>query len=508
MNMGGAMATFVCTQPGPATITLFASDGLCIDTLALNVSCLVPKLPPIRINELESSGGVPGDWAELYNAGTTAVDISRWVFRDNDETHSYTIPVGTVIGPGGYFLLEEAIFGFGLGAADTARLYDDTGIAVVDSYSWTTHADTTYGRCPNGSGAFATTLAPTKGAPNACDAVDAGGPADAGAPDAAADVEAPPPFDPWPGANTVTTVDNANVFGANLSGLHYQPGAPSVMWGVRNAPSTLYRLVFDGTSWAPATTDGWTFGKTIFFPGGTGSPDAEGVTKAEWDSSAIYVSTERDNNLNSTSHLSVLRFDADAAGATLAATHEWNLTSDLPLSSANVGLEAITWIPDSFLVGGGFVDESTGQPYDPALYPDHGTGIFLVGLETNGFLYAYALDHTSGAFHRLASFPSGNISIMEVQFDRDVGYVWTICDDTCGNRSSVLELTRGKFRVSRVFDRPSTLPNVNNEGFAIAPESECADGRKAFIWTDDDQSAGHALRRDFIPCGRFLGGTK
>jgi hypothetical protein len=45
---------------------------------------------------------------------------------------------------------------FGLGSADSARLFDPAG-APVDSYSWTAHATTTYGRCPSGSGAFTTT---------------------------------------------------------------------------------------------------------------------------------------------------------------------------------------------------------------------------------------------------------------------------------------------------------------------------------------------------------------
>ena len=38
----------------------------------------------------------------------------------------------------------------------------------MTSYTWTAHAATTYGRCPNGTGAFATTAASTKGAANDC----------------------------------------------------------------------------------------------------------------------------------------------------------------------------------------------------------------------------------------------------------------------------------------------------------------------------------------------------
>ena len=52
----------------------------------------------IRINEVESNGGTPGDWVELVNTGTTAVDVSGWVVKDNDDTHVFTIAAGTSIG--------------------------------------------------------------------------------------------------------------------------------------------------------------------------------------------------------------------------------------------------------------------------------------------------------------------------------------------------------------------------------------------------------------------------
>ena len=117
---------------------------------------------------MESSGGSPGDWVELYNAGPSAVDLSGWSFVDNDDTHvRYALPAGTSIPAGGFLLLEEAAFGFGLGAGDTARLFDSVG-SLVDSYTWTSHATTTYGRCPDGTGGFLTTTAVTKSAANDC----------------------------------------------------------------------------------------------------------------------------------------------------------------------------------------------------------------------------------------------------------------------------------------------------------------------------------------------------
>src|SRR5262249_30181126 len=69
----------------------------------------------VKINEVESSGGTPGDWIELYNFGAIAVDISGFVVKDDDDTHNYTIPPGTSIAAGGYYVVEEASLGFGLG---------------------------------------------------------------------------------------------------------------------------------------------------------------------------------------------------------------------------------------------------------------------------------------------------------------------------------------------------------------------------------------------------------
>jgi hypothetical protein len=316
-----------------------------------------------------------------------------------------------------------------------------------------------------------------------------------------------PALSPWPGSNAVVVLDALNAFPNNLSGLCYQPaasGQPAVLWGIQNGPSVLYQLGFDGTIWTWPPSGDWTGGKALHFPDGTGDPDAEGVTKAEWDSSAIYVSIERDNNVGNTSRLGVLRFDTDDAGTALTATNEWNLVADLPPAGANLGLEAITWIPDTALVDAAFYDESAGAPYDPSRYANHGTGLFFVGLEQNGMIYAFALDHVGGGHTRVATVDGGQASIMDLDYDRDVGQLWSQCDNTCGNHAGLFGIgSDGRFHMERLYDRPSTLPDSNNEGITVAPESECVNGGKSFYWADDDDANGHAIRRDTIPCGRL-----
>jgi hypothetical protein len=216
----------------------------------------------------------------------------------------------------------------------------------------------------------------------------------------------------------------------------------------------------------------------------------------------VYVASERDNDVSLVSRLSILRFDPDQPE--LTATHEWQLNADLPIVGANLGLEGITWIPDSSLVAEAFFDEAAGHLYNPAEYPDHGSGLFFVGVEANGAIYAYALDHQGGGFTRIATIASGNVASKALYFDRDVGYLWSQCGQPCDGEVGVLAISGGKFALRREFARPGTMPNLANEGIAIAPESECVQGEKSFFWCDDGETDGHALRRDSIPCGAFI----
>jgi hypothetical protein len=175
--------TLLCTTAGTSKVTLTVSDGDCTDTGTLDIVCSSPPATPamVRINEVESNGGTPGDWVELFNAGGTAADISGWLFRDNDParvTAPAVIPAGTILPPGGYYVLNEVVggvgqFNFGLGGADSA-IVTDANDAPVDSYSWTAHATNTSGRCPSGTGAYGQTST-TKGAANDCTGTGTGG---------------------------------------------------------------------------------------------------------------------------------------------------------------------------------------------------------------------------------------------------------------------------------------------------------------------------------------------
>ena len=168
-----------------------------------------------------------------------------------------------------------------------------------------------------------------------------------------------------------------------------------------------------------STSNGWGKGKSLVFPTGIGSPDSEDVTLD--DKGVLYIVSERDQFSSSTSRLSVLQYLDSGSASTLAASKEWDLTSQFPKVDPNKGylssrycfclhcsyphllicflckiflmhifcicpvhhkgLEGITWISDSFLTAQGFYDSLAGTAYNPAKYANHGNGLFFIGLE-------------------------------------------------------------------------------------------------------------------------------
>ncbi|MEV7415430.1 lamin tail domain-containing protein [Streptomyces sp. NPDC089919] len=433
----------------------------------------------VRVNEVVTTGDV-NDSIELYNTGTATVDVSGWILKDDDNSHSYKIASGTRLAPGAFRAFDVS-GKFGLGSDDEARLYLADGKTLVDGFAWSDHSDASWSRCADGTGAFKQVATPTLGGANSC---GTGG----GSTTPVA----------WPGGSGVTTADGSNVFGQDLSGL-FQEG--NVLWGAQNS-GKLWRLVRDGSGgWKPDTANGWSSGKALRFPGGSGSPDSEGVTLTGAGSAGgAFVASERNGDASGTSRLSVLKYDVGGSGSSLTAAKEWNLTADLPSTGSNLGLEGITWVPDTALTGAGFKDASTGAAYDPARYAGHGGGVFFVGVEGTGMVYGYVLAD-SGSYTRVASFSSGLSGVMELQWEPQAARLWAVCDDTCDGQHRTLKIgTGGAFATTAVYNRPSGMPNYNNEGFSLAGADECVAGSKPVYWSDDANDGGHALRRGTISC--------
>jgi hypothetical protein len=447
--------------------------------------------PGVVLNEIESSDGASPDWVELYNASLRAIDVSGYVLRDDDDAHAYILPNGSVIAAGRTLVLEEPDFGFGLSSADSARLFLPDGTTLLDSYSWAAHAPRTYGRCPTG-GPFTSLLTASKGAANACEGEIAAA--------------------SWPGTSAAATSDLPNAFGANLSGLSYEAGPTpldDVIWAVRNEPSVLHRLVPSGANWVPDPADSWGAGKDLNYTDGAGSPDAEGVTRAELAESGIYVAAERDNDNGDVSRLSVLRFDTAHPASSLVATHEWNLTGALPTTDANRGLEAIAWMADTWLLSQAFYDDRLMKAYDPSDYPAHGAGLFVVGVEATGMLYLFALSSAGSTYQQVSELHSGNERVNALEFDQGTGKLWSYCGAGCAEVASVLSIdttpgspTLGRLTLRSRYLSPTPLGSLASEGIAVAPESRCDNRRhKPFFWSDDAQNGNHSLWRGSVPCG-------
>ncbi len=277
----------------------------------------------------------------------------------------------------------------------------------------------------------------------------------------------------------------------------------------------LYRLVFDSSTklWIPSGK--W----ELTVPSGA-KPDPEGVTKAEWDSSIIYIVSEREGN--KPSKLAIVAYDTATHSSSLSPSNEWVLTHDTNNSDSvdipvepNDGLEGLTWIPDSDLEASKFYDQRSAKTYNSADYPDHGTGLFVAGLETKGKIYIYALNHSDGSFKKIASLDSGFSGLMGLEYDRSTKYLWIHCDNNCGNSSKILEVESdsssanfGHFTITVEWDRPTNLDNSNYEGIALFPDEECTGSGKSFIWANDDGKEGKSLSSNLIPCGMFVGQEK
>ncbi|MGW8481820.1 lamin tail domain-containing protein [Microbacterium sp. NPDC055903] len=433
---------------------------------------------PVRINEVESDGGSPDDWIELVNPTDAALDVSGVVVKDDDDAHAYTIPTGTSIAAGGYLVVERDQLGFGLGGGDAVRLFD--GELLIDETTWGEgHAATTWGRCPDASGAFAVTAESTKGATNVCEGEIA--------------------VSPWPGSADVRVLDAAPTFLEDSSGLDIQETEDGAfLWAVDNGEGRIWKLEAhaDGSF---ATIDGWEDGKRVRFqkdadaPSAAG-PDTEGITV---DSEGfVYVASERDNSAKGVNQNVVLKVDPDAAAGDLVAEQEWDLTALLPQVGANLGMEAVQWVSDDVLAGELF-DDTTGAAYDPADYAGHGDGLFFVAVEDNGHVYAFALNE-DGSADLVSEIAPGLAGVMALDYDSVLGVLWAVCDDGCQGRSAQITLNGTDDPGIAHFARPAGMPDINNEGFATAPASLSVDGERP-VWWFADGFASEALRAGTLP---------
>lgn len=441
--------------------------------------------PDVVINEIESNGDAT-DWVEVYNAGAAAVDISGWTVMDDKpadhEAETTPLPAGTVLAAGGYLVFDQPTdFVFGLGGGDTVTVRDANGKTVAE-HVYADHAKGVWARCGD---EFIDVALSTKGAANVCE----GGGDDGGELELAT----------WPGSADVRVLDSAPMFLEDSSGLDIQETADGTfLWAVDNGEGRIWKLKASADG-SVSMVDGWADGKRVRFqkdaeaPGAAG-PDTEGITTdAE---GLVYVASERDNSAKGVNQNKILQVDPNGAGADLVALTEWDLTALLPAVGANLGIEAVEWVPDAALTGKLFDDEAQ-TAYDPAAYAGKNAGLFFVAVEDNGGVYAFALT-ADGSAQLVSTIDPGLAGVMALDYDSVLGVLWAVCDDGCHGASAQISLNGTAEPGIGHFARAAGLPDINNEGFATAPASLASNGQRP-VWWFADGFASEALRTGTLP---------
>ena len=153
------------TQNDTASLVLTPDSAL-----SLTAHFVLDTIPGVIINEINYNSNDSfdsDDWVEFYNPKRFAIDMSGWVFKDNNDNHSFTFPQNTFIDSMNYIVLCKdmekfgKLFpdvdncigsfggdnGFGLsGSGELIRIYNKNGelidkVVYDDRLPWPEEAD-------------------------------------------------------------------------------------------------------------------------------------------------------------------------------------------------------------------------------------------------------------------------------------------------------------------------------------------------------------------------------
>jgi hypothetical protein len=131
---------------------------------------VIEAIDEVQINELYSSTGE--DWIELYNGGDKEKNIGGYHIYDNVK-EKYAIPASTIIPAKGFLVLICDNTATGLhtnfklsSLGETVYLENNSGRIVDKAQYASLTSGQSYGRFPDGTGAFSISGAPTRGTSN------------------------------------------------------------------------------------------------------------------------------------------------------------------------------------------------------------------------------------------------------------------------------------------------------------------------------------------------------
>lgn len=150
------------------------------ETILETGSLVINEICASSITTLKDDDGEFPDWIELYNNSSKAIDLSNYALSDDpDKLVKWRFPQGSVIEPGGYFVVfasdkdREGRDGswphasFKLRSNGETVILSDIQGRMLDLVTYDLlEADTSWGRDEEGTGGFKTFRQPTPGLPN------------------------------------------------------------------------------------------------------------------------------------------------------------------------------------------------------------------------------------------------------------------------------------------------------------------------------------------------------
>jgi hypothetical protein len=140
--------------------TYYPEEGADFDHDIATTWPSVTVAPPVILEALvinEIQGGGSPDFIELYNGTAADIDLGGYKLHDSDPLEAYTIPAGTIIPTGGFWVLDcdgdiVTLFKVSSGGEDITLL--DPSDNVVDQLlkdNWPAGHEALVGRNPDGS---------------------------------------------------------------------------------------------------------------------------------------------------------------------------------------------------------------------------------------------------------------------------------------------------------------------------------------------------------------------